>query len=343
MSAQYIYLFSLLGVIHVGSALWVYKEVKLRGQSLLWVLGTVLMPEAFFPIYFWRVEPKLMWYCPACTRENTDSTRRCRHCDRLYTREETVLRLHGYPVTSDVMVIALATLLVHRFCLYLMFLIRDGSDSLAEVVDITTLSPSQLWTIELIAANALIWLCFHCVTARYLGRLNSIGLQFKFSYRQIALPLVLAPLLFLFSEAVVHSISQISHWTSLTTLENFIQWEHDQESAYLPEIFDASIILVAFVAIVLLPFAYEVLFRGIGYLAFARRFGHSTGIILSALFYAIIHRGAIPHGGAIQFVPSFVFAIVASLLFYHTRSLIPSIITHSLLNLIVLAARFYNG
>ena len=295
------------------------------------------MPEAFFPIYFWRVEPKLMWYCPACTRENTDSTRRCRHCDRLYTREETVLRLHGYPVPSDVMVIALATLLVHRFCLYLMFLIRDGSDSLAEVVDITTLSPSQLWTIELIAANALIWLCFHCVTARYLGRLNSIGLQFKFSYRQIALPLVLAPLLFLFSESTVHVISQVSRWTSFATLENLLQWERNQESAYFPVDFDASLILIAFVSIVLTPFAYEVFFRGIGYLAFARRFGHFKGIILSSFFYAVFHAGAI------EFVPSFVFGVTASLLFFHTRSLIPLIITHSLVNAIALAAWFINA
>ena len=337
MSAQNIYLFSLLGVIHVGSALWVYSDVKRRGQSLFWVLGTVLIPEAFFPIYFWRIEPRLIWYCPACTRENTDSTRRCRHCERLYTREETVLRLHGYPEPSDVMVIALTTLLIHRFCLYLIFLIRDGSDLLAEAIDIITLSPSQLWTIELIAANALIWLCFHCVTARYLGRLNSIGLQFTFSYRHIALPLVLAPLLFLFSEATVHSISRVSQWTSFSTLENLIQWERDQESAYLPEDFDASIILIAFVAIVLLPFAYEVLFRGIGYLAFARRFGHSAGIIFSALFYAIFY------GGATQFIPSFVFGVVATLLFYHTRSLIPSIITHSLVNMIALAARFYDA
>ena len=337
MPAQQIYLFVLLGIIHVGSALWVYKDAKLRGQSLYWALGTALMPEAFFPIYFWRIEPKLIWFCPACTSANTDSTRRCRHCERLYTREETVLRLHGNPEPSDVMVISLAALLVHRLCLYIIFLIRDGSDLLTEVVDITTLSPSQLWTIELIVANALIWLCFHCVTARYLGRLNSIGLQFTFSYRQIALPLVLAPLLFLFSESTVHVILQVSRWTSFATLENLVQWERDQESAYLPEDFDASIILIAFVSVVLSPIAYEVFYRGIGYSAFARRFGYSAGIILSALFYAIFH------GGVIQFIPSFVFGVVVALLFHRTRSLIPSIITHSLVNAIALAARIYNA
>ena len=58
------YLFVLLGIIHVGSALWVYKDAKLRGQSLYWALGTALMPEAFFPIYFWRIEPKLILVLP---------------------------------------------------------------------------------------------------------------------------------------------------------------------------------------------------------------------------------------------------------------------------------------
>lgn len=337
MSAQHIYLFVLLGIIHVGSALWVYKDAKRRGQSLYWALGTILMPEAFFPIYFWRIEPKLIWYCPACTRENTNSVRKCRHCERLYTREETVLRLHGYPEPSDVVVISLAALLVHRFCLYLMFLIRDGSGLLTEVFDITTLSSSQLWTIELVAANALIWLCFHCVTARYIGRLNSIGLQFTFSYRQIVLPLAIAPLLFLFSEATIHSVSQIGRWTSSTTLDNLIQWERELESAYLPKSFDASIILIAFVSIILSPLAYEVLFRGIGYLAFARRFGYSKAILLSAVIYAVFH------GGVIQFIPSLVFGVVAALLFHHTRSLIPSIVTHSLVNAIALAAWFYNA
>ena len=343
MPTQPIYLFVLLGIIHVGSALWLYKDAKLRGQSPYWALGAVLVPEAFFPIYFWRIEPKLIWYCPACTSANTDSTRRCRNCERLYTREETILRLHGYPEPSDAMVIFLASLLVHRFCLYLTFLIRDGSDLLTEVVDITSLSPSQLWTIKLIVANALIWLCFHCITARNFDRLNSIGLQLKFSYRQIALPLVLAPLLFLFSESTVHFLSQVSRWTSFTTLENLIQWEREQESAYLPENFDASIILIAFVSIVLSPFADEVLYRGIGYFAFARRFGYSKGILLSALFYAIFHVYVIIHGGVIQFIPSFVFGVTAALLFHHTRSLIPSIITHGLVNAIALVTWYYNS
>lgn len=304
---------------------------------MYWALGTILMPEAFFPIYFWRMEPKLIWYCPACTHENADLSRRCTQCERLYTREETVLRLHGNPQPSDVMVILLATLLVHRLCLYLTLLIRDGSGLLTEVVDITTLSSSQLWIVELIAANALIWLCFHCVSARYFGRLRSIGLQFAFSPRHIAFPLILAPLLFLFSESTVHALSQVSRWTSFTTLENLLQWERDQKSAYFPEDYDASLILTAFVSIVLTPFAYEVFFRGIGYLALARRFGHFKGIILSSLFYALFHAGAI------QFLPSFVFGVSVSLLFFHTRSLIPSIITHGLVNAIALAAWFYNA
>ena len=236
------------------------------------------------------------------------------------------------------MVIALAALLVHRMGLYLIFLIRDGSDFLTETMNVTTLSPSQLWTIELVAANALIWLCFHCITSRYLGQLGSIGLQSSFSYRQIILPFMLAPLLFLFSEATVNSLSQISRLTSFTTLENLLQWERDQASAYLPEKVDASVILIAFVSVILSPFAYEVLFRGIGYLAFARRFGRPAGIILSALFYAIFH--AIFHAGVIQFIPSFVFGVMLALLLYRTRSLIPSIITHSLVNAITLIAWF---
>lgn len=337
MSAQNIYLYALLGIIHVGSAIWVYKDAKLRGQSPYWALGTVLMPEAFFPIYFWRIEPELIWHCPACTGENTSASRRCKNCERLYTTEETVLRLHGNPEASDVMVISLAALLVHRMGLYIALLAKEGSGILAEEVDVTTLSSSQLWIIELVAANVLVWLCFHCITVRCRGRLDTIGLKFKLSHRQLALPIVLAPLLFVFSEATTHSISLISRWTSIASLENLIQWERNQEAAYLPKDLDTSIILVAFVSIFLSPFAYEVLYRGIGYPAFVRRFGHSAGITLSALFYAVLH------GGIVQFVPTFVFGVIAALLFSHTRSLIPSIITHGLVNAIALGAWVYGA
>ena len=294
------------------------------------------MPEAFFPLYFWRIEPKLIWHCPACSRENTDSSRKCKHCDRLYTNEETVQRLQGYLEPSDVVAIFLSALLVQRLALYLTITVRNGSDVLREGIDITTLLPSHLWTIELIAANVLIWLCFHCVTARYRRRLNFVGFQDTFSLRLIVLPVVLAPLLFLFSEATVHGLSLTSRSTSFTTLEILIQWENTQESAYLPDGLDASIILIVFVSIFLAPLANELLFRGIGYSALARRFGHSAGIISSALFYAIFH------GGAIQLIPSFVFGVVAALLFHRTHSLIPSIITHSLVNMIALVMWFNN-
>ena len=289
-------------------------------------------------MYFWRTEPRLFWYCPACEGVNTDSSRRCRHCERLYTREETLLRLHAYPAPSDLMVISLGALLVHRIGLYIMFVIRDGSDRLTEVIDIATLSPYQLWTIELIAANAIIWLSFHCVTGRCLGRLASIGFQSTLSYRHIILPLALAPLFFLFCESIADSLSQISDLTSSTALENLLEWERAQDSAYLPERLDASIILVAFVAIVLSPLAYEALFRGIGYVAFARQFGQRAGVMLSAFFYAAFHT--IFHTGVIQFIPSFVFGVIAGLLFLRTGSLIPSIITHSLVNTIALMTWF---
>lgn len=294
------------------------------------------MPEAFFPIYFWRIEPKLIWHCPACARENTNASRRCGNCERLYTTEETVLRLHGNPEPSDVMVISLAALLVHRMGLYIALLLKEGSTLLSDEVNVTTLSSSQLWTIELVAANVLVWLCFHCITVRCRGRLDAIGLKTTFSHRQLALPLVLAPLLFLFSEATTHSISQIGRWTSIATLENLIQWERNQEAAYFPKDLDPSIILVAFVSILLSPFSHEVLYRGIGYPAFVRKFGHRTGITLCALFYAIFH------GGVVQFIPSFVFGVTAALLFAHTRSLIPSIITHGLVNAIALGAWVYH-
>ena len=45
------YKLSLMVLIHGGLALWVYNDIKVRERSMLWVLGTLIVPEAFFPLY----------------------------------------------------------------------------------------------------------------------------------------------------------------------------------------------------------------------------------------------------------------------------------------------------
>ena len=320
-------------LIHGGLALWVYNDIKLRDRSMLWILGILLVPEAFFPLYFWNRAPELIWTCRDCHRNNRATSRQCRYCNRSYTVEETASILHGHFEPSDSIVIILVTLLVHRFALYTAIGIAEGPDKLAQPQDIpsfiSTLPPSHLWIIELIVGNILIWLCLHCVTMRYRRPLAAVGLKFSGDFRIFGLPFLLAPILMLISEGGMQGIVGLNRILSSKALESLIQMEQQRQAIGMPEHFgDASVILMGFVTLILTPVGEEMLYRGIMYTALANRFGDQKGLLLSSLLFALLH------GSVLRFIPLFVMGLALALLSVRTKSIIPAIITHSCVNLI---------
>ena len=106
----------------------------------------------------------------------------------------------------------------------------------------------------------------------------------------------------------------------------------------MPENFgDSTVILFGFVMLILMPVGEEILFRGIAYTGFAGRFGQTKGMALSALLFAVLHgyiRSFMPSvlGG----IPIFLMGVTLAWLYIRTKSLIPCIITHSLVNLILI-------
>ena len=342
MLPQQIYGLILQAFLHVGLALWIYNDTKLRDRSILWVVGTFIVPEAFFPLYFWNTSPQLIWICPDCQRQNRAWSRQCRRCNRTYTVDETANRLHGYFEPSDPFVIFLVAMLIYGFAARIGILITDGEESLKNGVDIQTLIQSlpnfHFWIIQLITGNVLIWLCLHCITVRYRRSLSSVGLRFGKRFGYLISPLLLAPILILISEGTTQSVSWISHIMSLAGLDKLIEWEQQQQSIGMPEqLGDPLIILTAFVLVILLPFGEEMLFRGIAYPALSDRFGQRMGLVFSALLFAVFS------GGFLQMIPAFINGIILGLLIDKTRSLIPSIMTHSLMSLISLVMWFGKG
>ena len=329
----------LAAVINGGLALWVYNDSRLRERSGFWALGTFFLPQVFFPLYFWNQMPELIWTCPKCQRDNQAWSRKCGSCDQFYTAEETVSWLHGYLNPSDPVVIFLITFLIQEVVRSVAILAAEGFEILtATNIATYTLPASHFWGVKLIVGNVLIWLSFFCITGRYRRTVRSIGLRYNGELSSFGLPLLLAPALALFSAGFLQGIEWFSQHIPLEGLETLVQREQQQWLDSMPEnVGDSTIILLGFVMLILMPVGEEVLFRGIAYIGLAGRFGQTKGVILSALLFAALHgyfRSFVPLvlGG----IPIFVMGLTLAWLLIRTKSLIPCIITHSLVNLILI-------
>ena len=99
------------------------------------------------------------------------------------------------------------------------------------------------------------------------------------------------------------------------------------------ELVDYSGIRLAFSIIVVGlfgPFCEEVFFRGFALPVFARRYGLWGGIFISAALFSAFHFSI----GAL--VPIFIFGIVLAWLYVRTRSIYPSIVAHSVQNIVAM-------
>ena len=334
-----VYALFLIVIIRGGLALWVYKDSKLQERSGFWALGAFFLPQAFFPMYFWNQMPELIWTCPKCQRDNRAWSRKCGHCDQFYTAEETVARLHGYLNPSDPVVIFLVTYLFQEVARYVAIFAAAGLEVLTTTSPSAyTLPVSHFWVVKLVVGNVLIWLSLFCIAGRHRRTVRSIGLGYSGNLTDLGLPLLIAPALSFVFVGFMQAIDWFSEHIPFGVLGTLAQWEQQQWSIGMPENFgDSTVILLGFVMVILLPVGEEILFRGITYIGFAGRFGQTKGILLSALLFAGLHgyiRSFVPLilGG----IPIFIMGLALAWLYIRTKSLIPCIITHSLVNLILI-------
>ncbi len=89
-----------------------------------------------------------------------------------------------------------------------------------------------------------------------------------------------------------------------------------------------------FLRIILGPLFEECVYRGILYSPYRKKYGPKIAILLTALFFYIVHLGSNP-------IHIFVYAILAGVLYEKTESIISTIIAHSAYNLFVLLSGFY--
>jgi membrane protease YdiL (CAAX protease family) len=331
------------GIIGGSLALWVYNDVRRRERSMLWTLGTFFIPEAFFPLYFWNQIPELSWVCPKCRRRNRPYSRQCRQCEKIYTAEETIARLHGYLETSDAVVILLITLLIQDLGYSIAILLQNGVDRITERAEIFSLPPSHFWFVKLITGNVLLWLCVYCISVRYHRTMASVGFKYSGKLVHLAPLLLLAPPLFLAAAGLQSGVEWFSKITRADWLSELVAWEQRQRSIGMPENLDAaSALLFGFALLILLPVGEEILFRGVALTAFADRFGRRKAVILSALLFTLTHgffRYFTPP--VLEGIPLFIMGVILARLYIRLRSLIPGMLIHSGVNLIWLVIWFH--
>ncbi len=89
--------------------------------------------------------------------------------------------------------------------------------------------------------------------------------------------------------------------------------------------------------VVAAPILEEVLFRGLIFESCSERFGRGGGLILSALFFGLIH--VVP----VQMVNAFVVGLILGYVYLRTRSLLSVIVIHSVNNAIAYASIAFFG
>jgi len=330
------------GVMQGGLALWVYSDVRRRERSMLWTLGTFLIPEAFFPLYFWNQIPELTWTCPQCHRRNRIYSRQCRQCSKLFTSEETVARLQGFFEISDAVVILLIALLIQDLGYSISLLIEQGFDTVTQRAELLTLETGHFWFVKLVAGNVLVVLCVYCITIRCRRTLEAVGLKYNGNLRHLAVSLLFIVPMFVGFVALYGGVAWLADATGAGWLSQLVSWERQQRAVGMPETLTvSSAVLIGFALLILLPIGEEILFRGIALPALADRFGLTKGVVLSALLFALAH-GFFRHFTPLVLESLWLFPIgilIASLR-VRFRSLLPGLVVHCGLNLASLVIWF---
>jgi uncharacterized protein len=145
-----------------------------------------------------------------------------------------------------------------------------------------------------------------------------------FSFRSI--PFVLYPIIVVAVPALILLIEPLSSWIPMPDFVRQMFEKAIQRDIY-------SVLMVSIAA----PILEELLFRGIILDGFLKRFSPLKAILWSSLLFGLIHLNPW------QFISAFILGIVIGWLYVNTRSLIPCILLHFLINTTSIVNLFYSN
>jgi membrane protease YdiL (CAAX protease family) len=106
----------------------------------------------------------------------------------------------------------------------------------------------------------------------------------------------------------------------------------------LPDLFGkgfGGFLLAVLVVAIIAPIVEELFFRGFVYASFRQRWGVATAAILSSVLFALFHQDPF------TYIPIVIIGIALALLYENTGSIWPSVMLHSLNNLISIVVLYY--
>lgn len=162
---------------------------------------------------------------------------------------------------------------------------------------------------------------------------------FGFRDRRLGRTIALALIVWVIMLPVAWSLMTLSY-----NFLNFFKVSTEQQQVVKAMQAAQSPLLMVFhglAAVVIVPFAEEVFFRGILYPGIKQLGFHKVALWGTALFFAFMHMNAV------TFLPLTVLAIMLTLLYETTNNLLSAIITHSLFNaanyLFLIFQRYQSG
>jgi len=245
-------------------------------------------------------------------------------------------RFRGRWGISDAISILIIAQFVGQMVSLLYISLSTGQSDLSSQEIMDSLQPSVFWIAGLISSNVLIGLCLYCVTGRYRLPFTALGLTAKNLIRNVIFAILMTILLLLAEQVIVNIAVYIGKLLSTVEIEKLIRQEAQEQLKSLPtSISDPIMMLAAFVLLILVPVSEEMLFRGIAYVALRDRLGKVRGLLLSAILFASLH------GLVFHFIPLFLLGVGLAYLYERTRSLIPCIVVHLLINVVAMISNFH--
>jgi len=327
-------------IIPILLALWVYHDAKNEGRTWLWALGVMFMAPVFFSAYFWTKAPVLNWKCPDCGNKNSASVKQCQNCEFIIDKEKQKTLLRGHWKISDVVAIILLGQFVSQLVSMFIFVWNNSPngeifpESTEDILDM--LKPSTIWLAQLFGSNVILALSLYCVNGRYNWDLKDVGIKFSKPIRYLLIAVGLAIFFLIVQQIFVNLGLKIGKIIGTSQIKELFEKEAEIQQKGFPEnITDAIFPLLFFTAVILVPVSEEILFRGMAYTVLKKKFGVNRGILLSALLFSLLHQMVF------YFVPIFLMGIVFAYVYEKTKSLLPSILSHALINLFAMIITIY--
>jgi membrane protease YdiL (CAAX protease family) len=128
-----------------------------------------------------------------------------------------------------------------------------------------------------------------------------------------------------------HAIAILVGFFCLAYFLTWIFGEGDNELLRILRSSRAVVYAVAFMATFTAPLVEEVVYRGVLYSSFQKRFGISKAVFLVTLLFAVVH---VPQylGSPATIISIFILSLVLTLIRVKTRNLLPCIVLHTVFN-----------